>query len=108
MGFVELALIEQGGSYESLDAARGNAGVLEKIEIGEVVACVGEAARACAGAGSHNVGFFIVVRVDQVGFAGLKRETAISECGPDLDSRTFIVVIIQIFAAVNGFYSKAD
>ena len=84
--------------------------VLVEVEVGEIVAGVGEAAGAGAGAGGHDVGLLVVVGIDEVGFAGLEVDAAIAESGPDLDGfgGGVVIVVIAEFAAEDGLDAQAD
>src|ERR1019366_10125273 len=100
-----IALKEQIGGDEAFQAARVVRVVLVEVEVGEIVAGVGEAARAGAGAGGHGIGFLVVVGIDEVGFAGLEIDAAIAESGPQLDGfgRGVVIVVAAGFAAKDGF-----
>src|ERR1017187_5300105 len=114
VGRVQIALKEQIGGDEAFQAARVVRVVLVEVEVGEIVACVGEAARAGAGAGGHGVGLLVVVGVDEIGFADLEVDTAVAERGPDLDRLrlgvviVIVVVVVAELAAEDGLDAQAD
>ncbi len=110
MGQVEVAKKEQVAGDEAFQAAGAIGVVLVEVEVGEIVAGVGEAAGASAGAGGHDVGLLVVIGIDEVGFAGLEIDAAIAERGPDFDGfgGSVVIIVVAEFAAEYGFDAQAD
>ena len=87
-----IQLVELVRGREAIEPRRSVAVVFEKVEIAQVASGIGKTPGSRAGIGGYDGGFLVVIRIDQVGFAGLKIDPAIAKGRPNI--LRFVLVLI--------------